>query len=614
MSIQVLDKNVIDQIAAGEVVERPSHLVKELIENAIDAKATQIEVHFENSGRDIEIIDNGLGIEKSDLKLAIERHATSKIQQFDDIWNLRSFGFRGEALASISAVSDFEITSRHHQSKKAYKLRCLYGELGEVLETSNSQGTRIRIQNLFENVPVRLKFLKTQSYEHGLIKQVIKAMALSQSEIEFKVFENKKLISFYPKANNLLERVKSILQAKESFHFEYENDGYKVECVFSSPYQVERNTKNIWLFVQNRWVQDKVLVSSILESYQNLLMHGEYPQVVLKLTVPAEQVDVNIHPTKSQIKFLNSQVIYRLIYKSLRREIEQAPWKKVLNEQSPSPRFFSEQVVPYNAQSRSEATSEGALDETVQQSSLPDFDFSKTQYQQKDFHFKNKETFAVGTPISNFSPSVKSIDQTPWVQVKTFLWSGLQVIGQMNLTYIICQDSEKMVMVDQHAAHERVLFEKIKSQLQENAISVQNLLIPLSMDMESDQLDALLENAPQLKKLGVDFEQLGPNTLGIVSIPSFLKEASAVELLKKFSEEVKELGGSFAFEKKLNDLIATMACHSAIRAGQALSYPEMEKLLVEMDEYPLSSFCPHGRPVNVEIPFREIEKDFGRIV
>lgn len=608
MSIQVLDKNVIDQIAAGEVVERPSHLVKELIENAIDAKATQIEIHFENCGRDIEIIDNGLGIEKADLKLALERHATSKIHEFDDIWNLRSFGFRGEALASISAVSDFEITSRHHQDKKAYKLRSKFGELGEVLETTNSQGTRIRIQNLFENVPVRLKFLKTQSYEHGLIKQVIKAMALSQAEIEFKVFENKKLVSFYPKSDNLLERVKSILHAKESFHFEYENDGFKVECVFSSPYQVEKNTKNIWLFVQNRWVQDKVLVSSILESYQNLLMHGEYPQVVLKLTVPAEQVDVNIHPTKSQIKFLNSQTIYRLIYKSLRREIEQAPWKKVLSEVSSgpsSPRFFSEPVQSYNAESGSEPV--------VQQSSLPEFDFSKTQYQQKDFHFKNKESFAVNAPFRGF-PQAKSIDDTPWAQVKTFLWSGLQVIGQMNLTYIVCQDSEKMVMVDQHAAHERVLFEKIKSQFQENSISVQNLLIPLSMDMESDQLEALLENAAQLKKLGVDFEQLGPNTLGIVSIPSFLKEASAVELLKKFSEEVKELGGSFVFEKKLNDLIATMACHSAIRAGQALSHPEMEKLLFEMDEYPLSSFCPHGRPVNVEIPFREIEKDFGRIV
>lgn len=601
MLIQILDKNVIDQIAAGEVVERPSHLVKELIENSIDAQASQIEIHFENSGRDIEIIDNGLGIQKGDLKLALERHATSKIHEFNDIWNLRSFGFRGEALASISAVSEFEITSRHHKEKKAYKLKSLYGSLGEVLETSNSQGTRIRIQNLFENVPVRLKFLKTQSYEHGLIKQVIKAMALSQSGIEFKVFENKKLISFYPKTSSLLERVKSILNSKESFHFEYENDGYVVECVFSSPYQVEKNTKNIWLFVQNRWVQDKVLVSSILESYQNLLMHGEYPQVVLKLTVPPEQVDVNIHPTKSQIKFLNSQTIYRLIYKSLRKEIEQAPWKKMKNVDVSSnvlePSFISEPSMLYKM--------ENSQQPSLQQVSLPAFDYSKTAYQQKDFHFKNKESFV--------SPA-GTIESSPWAQVGTFLWSGLQVIGQMNLTYIICQDSEKMVMVDQHAAHERVLFEKIKSQFQENAISVQNLLIPLSMDMEADQLEALLENAAQLKKLGVDFEQLGPNTLGIVSIPSFLKEASAVQLLKKFTDEVKELGGSFAFEKKLNDLMATMACHSAIRAGQALSHPEMEKLLLEMDEYPLSSFCPHGRPVNVEIPFREIEKDFGRIV
>lgn len=612
MSIQVLDKNVIDQIAAGEVVERPSHLVKELLENSIDAKASSIEIYFENTGRDIEIVDNGLGIEKADLKLALERHATSKIHQFDDIWSLRSFGFRGEALASISAVSDFEITSRYKNENKAYKLRSEFGHLGEVLETSSPQGTRIRIQNLFENVPVRLKFLKTQGYEHGLIKQVVKAMALSQPHIEFKVFENKKLISFYPKVESLFERVKSVLHSKESFHFEYENDGYKVECVFSSPYQVEKNTKNIWLFVQNRWVQDKVLVSSILESYQNLLMHGEYPQVVLKLVVPAEQVDVNIHPTKSQIKFLNSQTVYRLIYKSLRKEIEMAPWKKLVEPSARVQEFTQKEGAQsfFSAPSVSYSMIKPNQEDSHQQSALPEFDFAKTQYQQKDFHFKNKENFN----SSVFEGERFPMEKTPWGQLKTFLWSSLQVIGQMNLTYIVCQDNEKMVMIDQHAAHERVLFEKIKSQFQENAISVQNLLIPLSIDMESDQIEVLLANGAQLKKLGVDFEQLGPNTLGIVSMPAFLKEASAVELLRKFSDEVKDLGGSFVFEKKLNDLVATMACHSAIRAGQALSQPEMEKLLVEMDEFPLSSFCPHGRPVNVEIPFREIEKDFGRIV
>jgi DNA mismatch repair protein MutL len=643
MSIQILDKNVIDQIAAGEVVERPSHLVKELLENSLDAKATAIEIYFENAGRNIEIIDNGIGISKDDLALALERHATSKISQFNDIWSLDSFGFRGEALASISAVSDFEIVSRAQGSEKSFKLNSSFGKISPVLETSSPVGTHIRINDLFENVPVRLKFLKTSSYEHGLIKQVVKAMALSQPSVEFKVYENRKLIYFYPKTVSLAERVKAVLNAKEVFTLEVDDSGHRLECVYSSPYQVEKNTKNIWLFVQNRWVQDKVMVASIMESYQNLLMHGEYPQVVLKLFMPPEQVDVNIHPTKSQIKFLNSQTVYRLIYKNLRRDIEKAPWKKiedfassvnsVQRSTSQNSEFFSSSGAYHNSSNgQMENPSVGSGDlfgadvkfglmGQADQKALPQFELERKQYQQKDFNFK---------------------ENTPWVQVKTFenqnsvdginrsfdsrsvnsrssdanvfRWASLHVIGQMNLTYIVCQDDQKMVLVDQHAAHERVLFEKFKSQYQENKISIQNMLIPLSLDLDTDQIEILNENVESLKKLGVEFELLGPNTIGIVSLPSFLKEASAVELIRKFIEEVKDLGGSFVFEKKLNDLIATMSCHSAIRAGQALSRDEMEKLLHDMDEYPLSSFCPHGRPVNVEVPFKQIERDFGRIV
>lgn len=605
MSIQVLDKNVIDQIAAGEVVERPAHLVKELIENSLDARATAIEVHFENSGRNVEIIDNGIGIPGSDLGLALERHATSKISKFDDIWCLSSYGFRGEALASISAVSDFEMVSRVSDSETAYCLSSQFGKRQPTVETSSPIGTHLRISNLFENVPVRLRFLKSSSYEQGLIKQVVKAMALSQPGVEFKVYENRKLIYFYPKVTLLSERAQSVLNSKQNFFFEMKDGGYRIQCVFSSPYQVEKNTKNIWLFVQNRWVQDKVMVAAILESYQNLLMHGEYPQVVLKMEVPPEQVDVNIHPTKSQIKFLNSQLIYRMIYRSLRHEIEKAPWKK--EELSPSNDLLHE-IKPAVSSARFDQKTNQGFDQIVSQNKLPQFEFERKQYQQKDFSFQQRE--------------VALQKNSPWVQIEKFenqltsmfSWASLHVVGQINLTYIVCQDEQKMVLVDQHAAHERVLFEKLKAQYQENNIEIQNLLIPLSLDLESDQIEVLNQHDKDLKKLGVYFEFLGPGTIGIVALPAVLKEGSAVELVRKFVEEVKDLGGSFVFEKKLNDLIASMSCHSAIRAGQALSRDEMQKLLIQMDEYPLSSFCPHGRPVNVEFPFKQIERDFGRIV
>ncbi|NUM59305.1 MAG: DNA mismatch repair endonuclease MutL [Bdellovibrionaceae bacterium] len=610
MSIQVLPKNVIDQIAAGEVVERPSHLVKELVENAIDAKSTLIEVHFEEGGRNILVNDNGVGINKEELSLAIERHATSKIVDYDDIWHLHSYGFRGEALASIAAVSDFEIISRTQEQEKAYKLVAKYGQQEEIIETSRAVGTQIRVQNLFENVPVRLKFLKTPAYEQGLIRQVLKALALSKPEIEFKIFENKKLLYYFPKSTDLYERSLMVLgatgkQEKSHFSFHEKTQDFQLDVVFSSPYLVEKNAKNLWLFVQERWIQDKVLVSSIMESYQNLLMHGEYPQVVLKLTLPSEEVDVNIHPTKSQVKFLSSQNVYRLIYKTLRREIEKTPWK----------------ILETNSQNTFSSSSQSHTVVDTEQHHLPAFDLQKRQYQQKDFHFREQSQVR-GYSMETLPWALarrETTNQASFVeensnQLNVFQWASLHVIGQLNLTYIVCQNHEKMILVDQHAAHERVLFEKIKDRFLKQEILHQNLLIPLSVDFEPDAFELLLENEENLRKLGIGIEQLGPFTIGITYIPAYSKEGAIVILLKKFIEELKEQGGSFVFEKKLNDMIATMACHSAVRAGQAMSIEEMQNLLLEMDEFPLSSFCPHGRPVNVEMSFYQIEKDFGRIV
>lgn len=610
MSIQVLSKNVIDQIAAGEVVERPSHLVKELVENAIDAKSTLIEVHFEEGGRNILVNDNGVGINKEELSLAIERHATSKIVDYDDIWHLHSYGFRGEALASIAAVSDFEIISRTQEQEKAYKLVAKYGQQEEIIETSRAVGTQIRVQNLFENVPVRLKFLKTPAYEQGLIRQVLKALALSKPEIEFKIFENKKLLYYFPKSTDLYERSLMVLgatgkQEKSHFSFHEKTQDFQLDVVFSSPYLVEKNAKNLWLFVQERWIQDKVLVSSIMESYQNLLMHGEYPQVVLKLTLPSEEVDVNIHPTKSQVKFLSSQNVYRLIYKTLRREIEKTPWK----------------ILETNSQNTFSSSSQSHTVVDTEQHHLPAFDLQKRQYQQKDFHFREQSQVR-GYSMETLPWALarrETTNQASFVeensnQLNVFQWASLHVIGQLNLTYIVCQNHEKMILVDQHAAHERVLFEKIKDRFLKQEILHQNLLIPLSVDFEPDAFELLLENEENLRKLGIGIEQLGPFTIGITYIPAYSKEGAIVILLKKFIEELKEQGGSFVFEKKLNDMIATMACHSAVRAGQAMSIEEMQNLLLEMDEFPLSSFCPHGRPVNVEMSFYQIEKDFGRIV
>ncbi|MFZ4405448.1 MAG: DNA mismatch repair endonuclease MutL [Pseudobdellovibrionaceae bacterium] len=326
MSIQILSSEVINQIAAGEVVERPSHLLKELIENSIDATATRIEIYFSQGGRGVEVIDNGQGISEQDLAKSLDRFATSKISNSEDIWQLRTFGFRGEALASIASVSDLLISSRPAEQKQAYQLRSRFGQKSNLEKTGNLNGTRIKIDNLFENTPARLKFLKSDSAEASAIKNTLKALALSHPAVEFKIQENNDLIFYWPVASSRRQRVQQILEETELFTGQAERQGYHAEAIFSSPHKVFKTSKNIWLFVQNRWVQDRSLQAAVMEAYRNLLMHKEYPLAVVWLDVPLDQVDVNIHPTKSQVKFVDASLAFRAVQASIRDVLETAPW------------------------------------------------------------------------------------------------------------------------------------------------------------------------------------------------------------------------------------------------------------------------------------------------
>jgi DNA mismatch repair protein MutL len=597
--IELLPVEVRDQIAAGEVVERPSHLVKELLENSLDAASSQITVKVKNGGRFVEIQDDGHGIESNQLGLALDRFATSKIRTSDDLWKLKTYGFRGEALASLAAVSHLTLISKTAKSRQASQIKSSFGQKSSVDSVSADLGTRIIVERLFENVPARLKFLKSEAAEHQAIKSVFKAMALTRPQVEFKYFENDKLILLYPAAKNQMERVQQVIEIPSLYTAtDMTSDGWGVEIYFTAPDQVAKSSKNIWIFVQDRHVQDRALQTALVDAYRSLLMHGEYPISVLKLKVPEDQVDVNIHPTKSQVKFVDSSQAFRFVHHTLRAELEKGPWLSRSPKKNQD--FFNSTVETSGTNSFS---SRPSVSENLKFEN-PSLDV--TTYRKKDSEWSVPSHFSsnqVSSPMPTFQEIQKSAGG---------YWSHLEVIGQVGLTYIVTQDESRVVLVDQHAAHERVAFERLMQAWNNGKIEVQEFLFPLALDFTATQVESLLQLTESFFKLGIVIERLGPSTIGIKSAPSFVKEGVFAQILEKMADEILEKGGSFQFDKKVVDICATMACHSVVRAGQALSLQEMKSLLQQMDEFPLSSFCPHGRPVSVEWGFDKLERDFGR--
>ncbi len=586
LAIHVLSPEVINQIAAGEVVERPAHLVKELVENSIDAGATEVHIGIELGGRYIKITDNGSGIGKSDLALALQRHATSKIHKTDDLWSLNTFGFRGEALASAAAVSKLTLTSRTHDQEQAFQIKSDFGVISDVMSASLEKGTSIYIESLFENVPARLKFLKTDGTENSQVRNVVKAFALSHPQIQFTLQINGQLDLHYKKSDEKisLKRTQEVLDVETVYHQHNKKINYEVDVYFASPHQVQKTSKNIWIFVQGRWIQDRALQAAIMDAYRSLLMHGEYPQCCVRLKCSPELIDVNIHPTKSQIKFQNSSDAFRAVHNALREGLESAPWLKKNNEQQERQQSFH---ASYSSSYNSETTS---------QPSFAVFD-SPTLFKTKS------------NQIDSYSALSVDINEV----TELGFWGSLQILGQLDLTYIVCQKNDRMILVDQHAAHERVAFEKLMKKWKGGYVDMQTYLFPLAIDLSAEKVEALMVKHQDILKMGIDFELLGPSVIGIKSAPSFIKESSLPAVFEKMSHDLVEYGESYRLEKSIADLFATMACHSVIRAGQSLSQNEMKELLISMDEFTMSSFCPHGRPVSIEFTFNQIEKLFGRI-
>lgn len=634
MAINILDKETVSQIAAGEVVERPASLVKELVENSLDAGASSIEVEFDEGGRFVKVKDNGHGIEKEDLKKALTCHATSKIRETGDLWKIKTYGFRGEALASISSVSDLTLISKC-SGKGAFRLKCPFGEMGDVEKTGGEKGTSVIIQSLFENVPARFKFLKTSVSENTAIKNTLKALALSHSSVSFRILHKGRLLFYWPEQENLLNRSRQVLDMTDLYWTEKEKNSYKMSAVIAAPHNTFKNRRNMWLFVCDRWVEDRVIYSALMAAYRGLLMHGEHPIALIKLEGPNEEIDVNVHPTKSQVRFKNSSLVFQLVESGVRELLEKAPWTKKVTGRS----FFQEpenlsfttpqfKKTNFFKNSFSMENKEVSLKRNEGFSTHPSYGKNQTSFSSsQEINSKSSLTSDLSYKESlsalawkaedksekNLKEKVQRIEKKE-KEIKNRVWSSLQVLAQAQLTYLICQSDKALVFIDQHAAHERILYEKLFFFWKKGDIETQKNLVPFVLQMEEDEREALFSLKENLKKMGIVLEQLGPDSLGVISSPLILKEKALREGLYFLARSFIDTKDTFSFEQVVSHLFATMACHSAVRAGQSLNFREMQDLLTGMDEFPLSSFCPHGRPVFVEYPISKLEKDFCRVV
>jgi DNA mismatch repair protein MutL len=574
MMIHILPEEVVSKIAAGEVVERPASVVKELLENAIDAKASEIRIKVEEAGRRlIEVSDDGCGIPSLEIKLALRRHATSKIERSEQLFQIKTLGFRGEALASIAAVSHFSILTKTDNSSIGTQLDVDGGVERSVRQVALHQGTTVKVNDLFYNLPARLKFLKTDQTERLVIENLVSRYALAYPAVRFVLTFNDK-IGFQTLGNDnqreILSQIYGVEIGKQLQEIEWEEEQARVSG-FVSPISLTRsNRKEITIFVNGRWVQDISISTAFIQAYHSLLMIGRFPIGALFIEVNPEDVDVNVHPAKAEVRFRQPDRIFSLVQHAVKRKI-------LLNPTS----------IPI---------------ETGGWFQQPRYE-GENQLQTKGFLFQKpigKEEFQKENPSLSTSESGEPIHSDLPL---------LRVIGQIGLTYIVAEGPDGLYLIDQHSAHERVLFEKMMDRKSSN--DSQALLSPANIEVASQLIEVLALQIPLLKKLGFELEHFGGNTFRVRAIPSIFIKNDPVSLVNSVLDNVTEDETPLAneIEKKV---IARICKRAAIKSGQVLSLEEQKGLVNELERCVSPRTCPHGRPTMIHLSVNLLEKQFGR--
>ena len=597
MRIQLLPDQLISQIAAGEVVERPAAALKELLENSLDAGSTDIQVMLMQGGvKQLRVADNGVGVAKDDLELALTRHATSKIASLEDLESVASLGFRGEALASIASISRTQISSRATDSKHAWRISAEGSDLSALEPAALDAGTVVDVSDLYFNTPARRKFLKTEGTEFGHCEEAFNRIALSRPDVAFMLQHNGRALSRLT-ASAPDQRFSAVLGAEfsaESFAVEESAAGLRL-CGMAAKPTFNRNSRDTqYVYVNGRFVRDKLIAHAIRQAYQDVLHHDRHPAFVLFLELDPNLVDVNVHPSKTEVRFRDGQAIHRFIFHALHKSL--ATPTGASNAVSAGHAGYNPFAVPETV-----AGNYPTFQSQMNLSAQPRPDFYQTLFG---------------------GASLESSDSSPAL-VSRFNVSELQqefalgfAVAQIHGVYILAQNSLGLVVVDMHAAHERIMYERLKTALDAKSVPMQPLLIAVSFNADRLEVatvqESLNSNDNTMQQLGFDIAVLSPTTLAVRAVPTMLQDADAVTLARDVLRDLREYGASRALTERRNELLGTMACHAAVRANRQLAIPEMNALLRDMEATERSGQCNHGRPTWFQVSMVDLDKMFMR--
>ena len=610
--IQALPDQLISQIAAGEVVERPSAVVKELLENALDAGATQITVRLEEGGvKRIAITDNGRGISPEQLPLALARHATSKIASLTDLENVATLGFRGEALASIAAVAAVSVTSRTADAPHAWEL--VGSHLGTVAPSSGPQGTTIDVQDLYFNTPARRKFLKSEQTEYGHCAEVVRRIALARPDVSFSLTHNGRTIDQW-NVCEMAKRSAHILGsefAEARLPIDESAGPLRLHGFAGLPTASKARADGQFFYVNGRYVRDKLLVHAVRAAYQDVLHGDRFPSYVLGLDLDPALVDVNVHPSKIEVRFRDSRAVHQFVFHAVQRALSQTSATAYGSVPAPLPAGDVGGGASTWRREHEQQSFGPQLSATYSPSPYPPANLYQPAGVAQSMDSYGALFAAPGSaasaPVTQFTPAAhSSSDEYPL---------GF-ALAQLHGIYILAQNTKGMVLVDMHAAHERILYEQLKNALDAQVdgqdMQVQSLLIPVTFFADAVEVSTAHENQETLKALGFDIAALSPTTLAVRSVPTLLKNADAQTLARDVLRDVREFGGSRVLIERRNELLGTLACHTAVRANRILSVPEMNALLRQMESTERADQCNHGRPTWVQLEISALDKLFLR--
>ena len=596
--IHKLPSLLVDQIAAGEVIERPASVVKELVENAMDAGATRISVEVESGGKkSIRVIDNGIGLSKDDMALAIERHATSKIGSLEDLEALNSLGFRGEALPSIVSISRFTLISKTKDSEHAYQLNCLGGECEIVKPAQHPLGTTIEVRDLFYNTPARRRFLKTDRTEFLRIDELIKRFALSRFDIGFSLIHNGKTVRSSQGGDAESNKKMRITQLcgkdffENAFFIDEQRHGMRLFGWVAKPSWNRASADRQFFYINGRMIKDKLIGHAVRQAYQDVLFHGRFPAFVLYFELDPTWVDVNVHPTKHEVRFRESQQVHGFIFGSLNHALSQT---------KPGSDLQANSALGLNT------------------ANIAPVDYSKMQTA-LSFNRPSHGSGYLAEPAGNYLHSIAQASQglpdmpTPEQlqqdeEMPPLGYAKVQIHG----VFIIAENKQGMVIVDMHAAHERITYEWFKTAVENEGIRSQTLLVPLAITVSERETHAVEQHQQWFNKLSLDVQVGSKESIIVRKVPTLLAKTDIESLIKDVLSEIVTLGSSTKIQASMNELLSSMACHGSVRANRQMTIVEMNALLREMEKTERADQCNHGRPTWVQMDMKQMDRLFLR--